>query len=159
MDYDELFDLALIYIKKLLSPEDWIKIDISFSKSELFAIMIADRRGEITMTELADFINVPMSTATGIIERLVKKGYLERLRNESDRRIVSIKLTEKGKGLVDEIKSKVMGYIKLIGAQLSEEEIRFLYNLFNKIVGILEGRTEKREKAEEENKVRQINIE
>ena len=36
-------------------------------------MLFVDRYEEIIMSRIAEYINVPMSTATGIVERLVKK--------------------------------------------------------------------------------------
>jgi len=50
-----------------------------------------------SMTETAEILRITVGTLTTSVNRLVKKGYVERLRDESDRRIVLIKLTENGK--------------------------------------------------------------
>ena len=59
-------------------------------------MMTVARLKEATMGQLSDHMNFPMSTATGIVDRLVKKGYIERGKSDSDRRIVVITLSEKG---------------------------------------------------------------
>ena len=48
------------------------------------------------MTEIAKFLSVTTSAATGIVDRMVKSGLLKRVRDVSDRRIVNIELTTKG---------------------------------------------------------------
>ncbi|MBP2026213.1 DNA-binding MarR family transcriptional regulator [Acetoanaerobium pronyense] len=50
-----------------------------------------------SMTETAEILRITVGTLTTSVNRLVKKGYVERLRDDTDRRIVLIKLTEKGK--------------------------------------------------------------
>lgn len=50
-----------------------------------------------TMTETAVDIGVTTGTLTVAIDRLVKKGYVVRKRDEQDRRIVRISLTKEGK--------------------------------------------------------------
>ncbi|MEL7567418.1 MAG: MarR family transcriptional regulator [Dehalobacterium sp.] len=138
MEYDEMLDLIFNNLKSLFYPEEWLDLDLSFSKSELFAMLLVDRYGEIIMSQVADFINVPMSTATGIAERLVKKGYLKRERSESDRRIVVVKLTEKGKDLISELKNTASEYLRLINESLTAEERQVLMKVFLKIVQIVE---------------------
>ena len=138
MEYDEMLDLIFNNLKSLFYPEEWLDLDLSFSKSELFALLLVDRHGEIIMSQVADFIKVPMSTATGIAERLVKKGYLKRERSESDRRIVVVKLTEKGKDLIGELKNTASEYLRLINESLTDEERQVLMKAFLKIVQIVE---------------------
>lgn len=74
--------------------------------------MQVGKHGEIIMSQIADFVNVPISTATGIVERLVKNGFMERERSDTDRRVVVIKLTDKGKKLIEEIKKSGRAYVK-----------------------------------------------
>jgi DNA-binding MarR family transcriptional regulator len=135
--YTEISDIIFDNIKKVIFPEEWLKIDLSLSKHELFTLMIVDRRGEIIMSHIADYVNIPMSTATGIVDRLVKNGYLERNRSESDRRIVIIKLTAKAKELVNEIKGIGLKYFSMIHEALTEEERTFLAQLITKIIAII----------------------
>ena len=47
------------------------------------------------MTHVANILEINVSTLTTTINKLVKKGYVERLRDDKDRRIVKIGLSEK----------------------------------------------------------------
>jgi DNA-binding MarR family transcriptional regulator len=136
LEYNEIYDTVFDTFKKLLYPEEWIDIDQTLSKSELFTLLQVDRNGEIIMSQIADYINISMSTATGIVERLVKKGLIERNRNDSDRRIVTIKLTAEGKILAENIKSKIFGMAKLVLDCLSDEEQELLFSIFTKVTNV-----------------------
>jgi len=50
-----------------------------------------------TTTEVANELSITVGTLTIAINRLVKKGYVERIRSEDDRRVVKLGLTKKGK--------------------------------------------------------------
>lgn len=50
-----------------------------------------------TMTETANSLGITTGTLTVAIDRLVKKGYVVRKRDEVDRRVVRISLTKNGK--------------------------------------------------------------
>ena len=50
-----------------------------------------------TSSELAKELSITVGTLTVAINNLVKKGYVERLRSEDDRRVVKLGLTKKGK--------------------------------------------------------------
>lgn len=160
MNLDRLSDLFFENLRKIFYPEDWIDIDLSFSKSELFAMLLVERRQEVIMSRIAEYLNVSMSTATGIVERLVQGGYLERERSESDRRIVVVRLTDKGKTLITEVKEVIFTYIRVIAEALTEEEQELLRRIFLKIMEVI-SRTNKEESkiAQEEKKVRKIEIE
>ena len=49
------------------------------------------------MSMVAKMVSVTVGTLTIAINSLVKKGYVNRMRGEQDRRVVYISLTEKGK--------------------------------------------------------------
>ncbi|MCX7710758.1 MAG: MarR family transcriptional regulator [Clostridia bacterium] len=135
-------------------------LDLALSKQEIFALLLVERHGEIIMSQIASYVNIPMSTATGIVDRLVKNDYLVRERSESDRRIVVIKLTPKGKALMDSIKKKGTDYIQLIQQGLTEEERDAIYRIFIKILDIInKNQSESQESTGEEQRIKRIDIE
>lgn len=50
-----------------------------------------------TSSEVAKELSITVGTLTVAINNLVKKGYVERIRSEDDRRVVKLGLTKKGK--------------------------------------------------------------
>ncbi|MGX7351912.1 MarR family transcriptional regulator [Enterococcus canis] len=50
-----------------------------------------------TMSEVAKELSITVGTLTVAVNNLVKKGYVERIRSEDDRRVVKLGLTKKGK--------------------------------------------------------------
>lgn len=90
------------------------------------------------MTDLAEFVNVTTAAMTGIVDRLVRDGYLMRVSDPDDRRIIKVRLTSRGAGIVRNVVEKRKEItIKMFGA-ISEEE-RFAYlNILTNIKGALE---------------------
>ena len=70
--------------------------DLEVSRQELRAIMVLGK-GSSMMSDLARDLNLALSTATNLIDKLVGKGLVERTRVDEDRRIVQVGLIEKGK--------------------------------------------------------------
>lgn len=64
---------------------------------EMRAIVVLSNRGRSIMSDFANAIGIPMSTATHMIEKLVRKGLVERVRSEEDRRVVHVELSEEGR--------------------------------------------------------------
>lgn len=137
-ELDNIVDLFIDNIKKLFFPEEWIELDLKFSKSEIFTMLYLDKRKEVTMTQLVEYINSPMSTATGIVDRLVKSGYIKRERSETDRRIVILTLAEEGSRLVNKLKDMIQSYLDVIVDGLTEEEKQLLANIVFKIMSNLQ---------------------
>ncbi|MEG3070161.1 MAG: MarR family transcriptional regulator [Candidatus Syntrophopropionicum ammoniitolerans] len=75
---DELYEYVLDNIQKVVFPEELIRLKLSLSAFELLALMMSEKYQAVTMGSLAQGLSVAMSTATGIVNRLVKKGLLAR---------------------------------------------------------------------------------
>ena len=79
-----------------------------------------------TQGEIRKFLNLNSSTVSGIIHRLEKKGFIARLPNQGDRRVINIALTTAGSKLISKVPF-------LLHEQLSER-LRILDQ--NKLEGI-----------------------
>lgn len=160
IDLENIIDLLIENIRKIFSFEEWIELDMKFSKSEIFTMFILDKEKELTMTELVEYINSPMSTATGIADRLVKSGCIRRERSETDRRVVVLTLAEKGTELVRKMKEMLQGYISAAIDGLSEEEKQLLVNMVFKIFSNLQKKLDGGKLEEQgRNNIRKIEIE
>jgi len=92
------------------------------SSTQLHVLYMLGTNGAMPMSRLADQLDVSMPNATGLIERMFERGYVERVRPTDDRRVVEVRITKAGRELLDEIdniKHKEMA--KMIG-RLSPEQ-------------------------------------
>lgn len=143
-------------IRELLSSDIWNNILLNCSKNEVFVFWLLYRKGQANMTEIAEYIHAPLNTATGIISKMEKKGFIVRDRLKEDKRVVVIRLTEKGtaqvKALVDEITYYALQTISVF----SKEEMDLFFGMTKRVVEVL-----KKERKHEENtsKIRKITIE
>lgn len=131
-------------------PEELIKIDLEMSKQEIIFIFVVKKNNEITMSKISDIMNLSMSTLTGIADRLVKKKYICRERSETDRRIVLIKLTEKGNDFVESFNKRILDYISIAMNAITDEEKVFLINIITKIFNAVKSNS-KSNKPDENN--------
>lgn len=123
--------------KFLFFPEQWNQIFLDFSKNEVFVLLFLYRRHQVNMTEVSDYLNVPLNTITGVVNRLEKKGFVLRERTKEDKRIVTIHLTVKGKQILqDEIDLIAHFFYKIMDA-VSEEEKIILFRVMEKIFKVL----------------------
>ena len=65
-------------IKELLSLDLWSNIFLNCTKNEVLIFWLLYQKGEVNMSEIAEYIHVPLNTATGIVSRMEKKGLIER---------------------------------------------------------------------------------
>lgn len=69
----------------------------NLSITEIHTIEAVGMYGTRTMSEVAMALEVTMGTLTTAVDKLIKKGYMERSRSTTDRRIVNVSLTKQGK--------------------------------------------------------------
>ncbi|NQS77074.1 MAG: MarR family transcriptional regulator [Peptococcaceae bacterium] len=131
---DELYEYVLDNIQKVVFPEELIRLKLSLSAFELLALMMSEKYQAVTMGSLAQGLSVPMSTATGIVNRLVKKGLLARGRSEEDRRVVTVSLTETGWQMMGDLKRLLYAKIDRVRDILSAEEFQTALELLHKLI-------------------------
>lgn len=142
MEFKEYFDLeSFIFsliddFKYILSPELWgnASVLLDFSKNEILALLLLRRQKEVNISEIAEYINAPLNTVTGIVGRLEKKLLIERMRNNIDRRVVNIVLTQQGKEMMDREIAYIGGYVKDLYSQLTEAEKAAAMSIFGKVM-------------------------
>jgi DNA-binding MarR family transcriptional regulator len=67
------------------------------SMTHFHVMSLLDRHGEMTMSNLAELLDVSLSNATGLVDRMAERGLVERRRVEDDRRVVLVRVTEDGR--------------------------------------------------------------
>ena len=97
--------------------------------------------GNITMGEFSNALSVPLSTATRIADWLVDNGYIQRLPDSDDRRVVRISLTNTGKELFKAIDRYIRQRLQQILSSLTGEERTILLTLVSKVVSGLKEAT------------------
>ena len=88
-----------------------------------FAILdYLHRQGEPKMTDISKMLNVTTAAVTGIVDKLVKYGYVTRKSDPEDRRIIKIKITAKGNDMVKRLIEHRRRMIVDMFSKVSEEE-------------------------------------
>lgn len=131
--HEPFYDMIFDNLRKFAFPEDWLLLDTALAKQDLMSLLMIERLGECTMSQLAEEMSFPLSTTTGIVDRLVKKGYVHRFRSESDRRIVLIDLTQQGEQFACETKDKLIQLIERLFKSFTEDEKALVFSLFDKV--------------------------
>lgn len=143
-------------VKELLSSDIWENIFLDCSKNEVLIFWLLYQRSEVNMTEIAEYIHVPLNTATGIINRMEKNELIVRTRSKEDKRVVHIGLSEKGMTQFQSLVNELMYYGMKVMSSFTKEEMNLFYKMTTKVKEIL--RQEKR-KEDTPKKVRKIIIE
>lgn len=116
--------------------------DACISKPELLALEAISKEEGLMMSDIGRRLDITLSTATGIIDRLIDKKLVKRERNGGDRRVVRVLLTDKGrkanKAYQDQ-KKEIFGRISDV---LDPKEQEKLITILEKIAIAIKQKTE-----------------
>ena len=80
-------------------------------------------RGPQRMKDISDHLMRGMPSATSMIDRLVRKGYVERVPDPSDRRVVLCRITDSGREMLDRFSQMGAVRSEAIAESLTDEEL------------------------------------
>ena len=140
---DSEYTRSIIFsIRRLLQAKEMYTKELNkkyqVSSSQLNCILALYDYGPMPPSQIARHIMVNSSTVTGIIDRLEKKGLVERWRISPDRRVITIQLTEAGTKLAENapppIQQRVLDGLK----NLPPEEIEKVVKSLNMLTDMLD---------------------
>jgi MarR family transcriptional regulator, organic hydroperoxide resistance regulator len=100
---------------------------------QLTVIKLLETLGDLSLSSLSERIRAQNSTVTGIIDRMEREGLVRRERSTSDRRVVYIRLSEKGAKLAKDIEVEPMEIFRSALTSLSSAELRDLLRILSKL--------------------------
>ncbi len=100
---------------------------------QLTVLKMLEGVGDLSLSELSERIRAQNSTVTGIIDRMEREGLVVRARSKDDRRVVHIKLTDKGSRIAREVQVEPMEVLRAALDSLSVGEMRQLLQILTKI--------------------------
>ena len=122
----KLMQAGALYSKELNK-----KYNVSAPQLATLRVLLHD--GAMPPSQIARQIMVNSSTMTGVIDRLEKKELVSRLRNDPDRRIIRVELTEAGRALAESapppIQVKIIKGMRKLEQTEREKIIRSLTKL------------------------------
>jgi DNA-binding MarR family transcriptional regulator len=86
---------------KAASSERLRKLGLSMAQVNI--LYTVQRCGDMPMSRLADLLGVSVSNATGLVDRIEERGFVERTRVPHDRRVVLVRVTPAGTAMLEEV--------------------------------------------------------
>jgi DNA-binding MarR family transcriptional regulator len=82
-----------VLTEEFLVPEE----SGQFSRSETALLRVLAEQESANMSDISAELGLALSSTTGVVDRLVERGMVERTRPENDRRCVKVALTRRGR--------------------------------------------------------------
>lgn len=95
-DHDEIL-VALRRITRAIDLQSKRLVKVTgLTAPQLVVIDTLHKQGELSPSAIARAVSLSQATITSILDRLVQAGLVERIRSETDKRVILARLTEKG---------------------------------------------------------------
>lgn len=130
-----LFEILSVCQKIILNSLD-IK-NLKLTKTQLFILMALMRNKSLNMSQLSIYIASSQEQATRAVAPLVTSGLLERFYDESNRKLVLVRLTETGKELIRSKKQFISKHLLDAFDVLTEQEAQELLDALDQTLKIL----------------------
>lgn len=87
-----------------------------------------EESGTLPMSKLADVLDVSLSNATGLIDRMEERGLIARTRDSDDRRVVLVRLTPAGTATLEEIQIMRRDLMTAVLERLDDRQLDRLHS-------------------------------
>lgn len=102
----------------------------TFPGSQSRIMYLLEQNGPLRMSDLANELHITAGAVTTASNILIKNEYIMRIRNEEDRRVVHLDLTENGRRKLNELRETGKEMMKLVFKDLSDEELKNMLAAF-----------------------------
>jgi len=132
-DTETLSALIIEFYERLSSWEHDVVRDSGLTLPQMHTLEILGNYPALRMKDLAARMGVTTGTLTMTVDRLEKRGLVQRAHNESDRRSVLVTLTEAGRSQFGEHHALHLGLTRELAGALSESETQSLRTILAKL--------------------------
>ena len=130
-DVSALFEIFPICQKFLLNTIDIPSMDLT--KTQILILFALSGGRSLNMSQLSSYLASSKEQATRAVSPLVKDEYVTRFRSDENRKMVYVKLTEKGNQLILQEKALVKEYLSKRFESLSKEDQELFHQSLSNI--------------------------
>ncbi len=109
-------------------------IDISIQSGQHDFFYVISKNEGISQKELSEFLLVGKSTTAKAVKHMMQNGYIRKEKDEKDRRIDRLYLTEAGREIAPSLQNTFHELVSITTKNLSETEVEQVLMLLNKIL-------------------------
>ena len=118
---------------------------LGLTYTQYLVFLVLWERDGLLVGEIGEKLWLDNGTLSPLLKKLEKEGYLTRVRGTGDDRVVTVSLTEKGKGLQEQAKSVPFEVAGCIG--LPSEAAKALYSLLYELLDYGKNKNKKEDQS------------
>ena len=131
------FEVLPLLRKKLLRM-DVVQAEHNMPMSQVQMLAMLGENGALSVSEISKRLGIAKPNITPLIDRLIDEGFVERRRDENDRRVVNVVIQKEGRKRLREIRASLVAGIENWGSSLSMDDFRALNESLETVVALLE---------------------
>ena len=93
------------------------------SMAQMHVLWLLEHQGSMPMSRLADLLDISLSNATGLVDRMAERGLVERTRVPDDRRLVFVRPAEAGRQMLEENEGMKRDRLRAALERLDERQL------------------------------------
>lgn len=130
-----MYEIYPLSRKLVFDTFDKKKYDIT--RTQQIIMLFLSVSGTLNMSQLAAKINTSNEQATRAVAQLVDRGFIVRIQNPGNRRVINIRLTEEAQIFLNKMKSEIMDDLINKFSEIPDEEMEKLYESLRQVSGVL----------------------
>jgi DNA-binding MarR family transcriptional regulator len=138
-EWEEFFNLVPRMMKRVHENSDaeGPKPMVDYTPAQVNTLRAIASRPEWRMSDLSQRLRVSAGSLTTMINRLIEAGLVQRNRSDLDRRVVTVKLTQNGRELLQASRQRAVRNLQALLADLPADEQARLNQALSVIVDVL----------------------
>lgn len=111
-----------------------IEKSVGIGGASLWALAEIEKNEAITITQLSRVMSIHQSTASNLIESLVSKGLVEKIRCTKDKRVIYLKVTHLGKSQLAKAPLPHIGILPDALSRMDNADLKQLCNTLQQLI-------------------------
>lgn len=138
-EWEEFFNLIPRMMKRVheRDAEAEAKAAPEYTPAQVNTLRAIASKPEWRMSDLSQRLRVSAGSLTTMINRLIEAGLVQRTRSDLDRRVVTVKLTAKGRELLQASRQRAVRKLQELLVDLPQEEQSRLNQALGVMVDVL----------------------
>ncbi|CAG9606883.1 MarR family winged helix-turn-helix transcriptional regulator [Pseudoneobacillus rhizosphaerae] len=133
MDYKALANELFQNMIRTRKKSFYKKVDeVSHGERKILGYLTYGKN-KVTSGELSEYLDLSTPRVASALNSLSKKGFIKRKKDEQDKRVVIVNITESGKSFVKEEHEEAMGALEKILEKLGEQDAREFVRITKRI--------------------------
>lgn len=112
--------------------------DKSLCQTHIITMMILKFEGSMPMSGVSERLNLEKGSFTPVANRLISLGYIEKHRDEKDKRVYKLSLTDKGMTYATQFSKEHHEFIESLFAEFSDIEVKAYFDAIETVVKMTE---------------------